>query len=65
MSPRTLPSAHALTRGQRDGTHCVWCGRQLGEHSVSAGIARGYLGAHDRSISVWACPTCPTKQTGL
>lgn len=52
-----LPTVFALTRGQRNGTRCVWCGRALGDDAVPAGIAVGYWGAHNLSVGVYACPT--------
>ena len=58
MSRQALPAVWALTRGQRDRTHCVWCGRVLGEDAVPAGVARGYLGPHDLSTPVRCCPDC-------
>lgn len=66
MTQWTLPTVWALTREQRSGQRCVWCGRSLGADAVPAGIAVGYWGAHNRSVPVVACPTCaqPTEQTG-
>ena len=58
MSQRTVPTVWDLTRGQRDGSHCVWCGRVLDDDAVPAGIARGYWGAHNLSVGVSACPDC-------
>lgn len=62
MTQRTLPSVFCLTRGQRSGQRCVWCGRGLDDASAPAGIARGYWGAHDLSVPVWACPECATTE---
>lgn len=56
MSTLTLPTVWGLTRGQRNGSRCVWCGRRLGADAVRAGVARGYWGAHDLSVAVYACP---------
>lgn len=58
MSTRTLPTVWALTRDQRDGTRCVWCGLKCGDDAVPAGIAVGYWGAHNRSVGVLACLDC-------
>jgi hypothetical protein len=57
MSTRTLPTVFALTRAQRDGTRCVWDGKPLHGGGVPAGIAVGYWGAHNLSVTVYACPT--------
>lgn len=56
MSPRTLPTVFALTRAQRNGTRCVWDGKPLTKDAVPAGIAVGYWGAHNLSVTVYACP---------
>lgn len=64
MSQRTLPTVWVLTPGQRNGTRCVWCVRDLGDDAVHAGIAVGYWGAHNRSIGVYACPDCVSPQPG-
>jgi hypothetical protein len=56
VTARTLPTVFALTRGQRNGSRCVWCGRALGDDAVPAGIAVGYWGAHNLSVGVYACP---------
>lgn len=48
----------ALTKAQHDGWACVWCGMPLRKNAVSAGIARGRMGAHDLSVEVYACPVC-------
>jgi hypothetical protein len=61
MSARSLPSVHTLTRAQYDGHACVWCGERLWTGAVSAGIARGHIGAHDLSIEVYACPDCDRR----
>lgn len=57
MRPK-LPSALELSRAQFDGWACVFCRRQLGKGAVSAGRAKGHVGAHDLSIEVYACPAC-------
>lgn len=58
MTPRTLPTVWQLTRDQREGTRCVWCGTVLGDDAVYAGIAVGYWGAHNRSVGAYSCPDC-------
>ncbi|QFQ97471.1 hypothetical protein F9278_16015 [Streptomyces phaeolivaceus] len=58
MTARTLPTVWQLTPGQRDATRCVWCSTPLDHNAVHAGIAVGYWGAHNRSVGVYACPTC-------
>lgn len=58
MSAGAVPTVWALTRGERDGTHCVRCFTRLGDEVVPAGIARGYWGAHDLSVTVYAHPEC-------
>lgn len=57
MTQQTLPTVWALTRGQRDGTRCVWCSQPLDDNAVQAGIAVGYWGAHNLSVGVYQCPT--------
>ena len=58
MSGRTLPTVWHLRRGQRERTHCVWCGQKLGDDAVPAGTAVGYWGAHNLSVPVDSCPPC-------
>ncbi|MEU6802512.1 hypothetical protein [Streptomyces neyagawaensis] len=58
MSAGTVPTVWRLSRPVRDGTRCVWCSHPLGDDSVPAGIARGYWGAHNLSVMVYACPIC-------
>lgn len=58
MTARSLPSVHGLTKLQHDGWACVWCRKRLGTGAVSAGIARGRLGAHVLDVEVFACPGC-------
>ncbi|MDX3196399.1 hypothetical protein [Streptomyces scabiei] len=58
MSTRTLPTLWRLTPGQRDATHCVWCGLPLGEDPIRVGLAVGYWGAHNRSVGVYRHPRC-------
>ncbi|GGK65513.1 hypothetical protein [Streptomyces flaveus] len=58
MTARPLPSATDLTRAQYDGRACVWCGKPLWRNAVSAGIARGKIGAVVLDIVVYACPLC-------
>lgn len=60
MTTQTIPTVWDLTRAQRDGTHCVWCGRPLDDNAVLAGIAVGYWGPHNLSVAVYQCPD--TKQ---
>ena len=55
---RALPPANALTRAQHDGHACVWCGKKLWHGAISAGIARGKVGAVVLDIEVYACPGC-------
>jgi hypothetical protein len=57
---RQVPAVFYLSSGARNGTHCVWCALPLGDDAVPAGIAVGYWGAHNRSITVLACPPCAT-----
>lgn len=67
MSPR-IPSATELTRAQYSGWACVHCHATLDKGAVSAGRAKGSVGAHDLSIEVYACPGCAvaleTRQQG-
>jgi hypothetical protein len=56
-APRIAPPPAAeLTYEQYAGRACVWCGVRLTKGAVSAGIARGQLGAVCLDIEVWACP---------
>lgn len=54
------PPVEKLTRAQYDGWACCWCGRGLLDvrGAVSAGIARGSVGAVVLDIEVFACPGC-------
>lgn len=66
MNTRTLPPVRALTRAQHDGWACCWCGRSLFRcGGISAGIARGHMGAHVLDIEVYACHECgsPTRES--
>lgn len=57
MSARVeLPPVEQLTYGQYNGLACVWCGTKLTTGAVSAGMARGQLGAHILDTEVYACP---------
>ncbi|KFG08210.1 hypothetical protein [Streptomyces scabiei] len=58
MSTRTLPTVWKLTPGQREATHCVWCGLPLDDDAIRAGLAVGYWGAHNRSVGVYQHPAC-------
>lgn len=57
-STRQLPDAGSLTWEQHQGRACVWCKRPLSSGAVSAGIARGRVGAHALDIEVYAGPCC-------
>lgn len=56
MSTRTLPTLWQLTPGQREATHCVWCGAPLSDGAIRVGLAVGYWGSHNRSVAVYECP---------
>jgi hypothetical protein len=58
MTKRPIPSVWHLSPDVREGRRCVWCATALGEDAVPAGMARGYWGAHDRSVRVDSCPAC-------
>ncbi|MFI9154471.1 hypothetical protein [Streptomyces sp. NPDC053367] len=60
-----LPPATSLTGPQYNGWACVWCGTSLARTGgVSAGIARGQIGAHVLDVEVYACPAgCRTRPT--
>ena len=59
------PPALELTRAQYSGWACCWCGKELRRGAISAGIARGQLGAHVLDIEVYAHPECVTApETG-
>lgn len=64
VNRQVLPTILGLTRGQRTGTHCVWCRRKLGDDRVQVGVAGGYAGPHDLSATVYACPdrACADRQ---
>ena len=68
MTRRPLPSAPSLTYAQHQGWACVWCGKRLWRGAVSAGIARGRVGAVVLDVEVYACPRCAeppeTNQSG-
>lgn len=53
-----LPPATELSRAQHSGWACVFCHARLDKGAVSAGRAKGHIGAHDMSIEVYACPDC-------
>jgi hypothetical protein len=53
-----IPPAFELTAEQYAGRSCCWCARVLTHGAVSAGIARGRLGAHVLDVEVYACPGC-------
>lgn len=61
---RDIPAVFYLSDGARNGTHCVWCSSVLDDTAVPAGISHGYWGAHNRSITVLACPPCATTPGG-
>ncbi|MFF6781464.1 hypothetical protein [Streptomyces sp. NPDC012510] len=63
MSHRTLPTVFTLTRRERSGQDCIWCGHALSAGAVPAGIAVGYWGSHNRSTQVYACPGHPNGLT--
>lgn len=64
MSAGTVPTVWALSRAVRDGLRCLRCSLPLDDERVPAGIARGYWGAHDLSVTVYAHPECPPASTG-
>ena len=64
MSTGAVPTVWRLSRRVREGTHCVWCFLLLGEQAVAAGVARGYWGAHDLSVTVYAHPECVSPRSG-
>jgi hypothetical protein len=51
-----LPPVEQLSYGQYNGLSCVWCGTKLTTGAVSAGTARGQMGAHILDTEVYACP---------
>lgn len=53
-----IPDATELTHGQYRGWNCVWCNIRLLRGAARAGRATGYLGVHDMSTDVYACPDC-------
>lgn len=55
---RQLPDAAELTWAQHQGFACVWCQRRLTTGAVSAGVARGRIGAHVLDIEVYEGPCC-------
>lgn len=63
MSAGTVPTVWNLSRPVRDGKHCVRCFLPLDDDAVPAGIARGYWGAHNLSVTVYAHRECPTAAT--
>ncbi|MFR0359076.1 hypothetical protein [Streptomyces sediminimaris] len=52
------PAAVDLTRAQYAGWACCWCGRSLlhVRGAVSAGTARGTVGAVVLDVDVYGCP---------
>lgn len=63
MSTATIPTVWRLSRDVRERKRCVWCFLPLDDDSVPAGIARGYWGAHNLSVTVYAHRECPTAAT--
>lgn len=60
--PTPPPAAIELNYEQYSGRACCWCGTRLWRGAVSAGIARGSIGAHVLDIEVYACsPRCPER----
>ncbi|WP_157878005.1 hypothetical protein [Streptomyces torulosus] len=64
MSAATVPTVWALSRPVRDGVRCLRCSLPLDDERVPAGIARGYWGAHDLSVTVYAHPACMSPRPG-
>ncbi|MEV4863089.1 hypothetical protein [Streptomyces ossamyceticus] len=64
MSTAAVPTVWALSRPVRDGLRCLHCFLPLDDERVPVGIARGYWGAHDLSVTVYAHPDCPSTPTG-
>ena len=57
MTRQEPPPAATLTRAQHAGWACCFCGASLRETGgVPAGRAKGWSGAHDLSVDVYACP---------
>ncbi|MFF3873258.1 hypothetical protein [Streptomyces sp. NPDC001978] len=56
--PQEPPPTSDLSYEQYAGRACCWCGKQLQHGAVSAGIARGRMGAHVLDVEVYACPDC-------
>ncbi|MFF7259444.1 hypothetical protein ACFZCL_04010 [Streptomyces sp. NPDC008159] len=64
MSASTVPTVWALSRPVRDGVRCLRCSLPLDGERVPAGVARGYWGAHDLSVTVYVHLECPPASTG-